>query len=318
MSAATESKVRPDSAPEPCTGTARPNLFIVGAPRCGTTSMHGYLDQHPDIFMSPVKEPLHFGRELYSDGWPTIRNRNDYLRLFEKADREDHFGESTPWYLYSRTASGEIHEFSPSARILIMLRNPVDTMYSLHRKHVLDGFERIADFEQALVAQEERRETSTESSPSRDFRFSVSLRDVVGFADQVERYLREFGHARVRIVLFEDLRADPQATYRDILRFIGVRDDVAVDLQSRNEGRAPRSKTLNAACNAALGQLGAVAPGRRPSVARRALTKMKALNATATVPPMPAAVRRRLTEECRPDIERLSRLMDRDLSPWLA
>src|SRR5262249_50339658 len=133
----------------------KPDLFIVGAPRCGTTAMYTYLGQHPDIFMSARKEPHFFGTDFSS---PALdRDEQTYLALFTGARNETRAGEASVFYLCSRRAAKEIHAFSPSARIIIMLRNPVEMMYSLHSRHVLTGNEDINDFGTALAAAAERK-----------------------------------------------------------------------------------------------------------------------------------------------------------------
>src|SRR5882672_7839349 len=126
----------------------KPNLFIVGAPRCGTTSMYDYLKQHPDVFMPEVKEPHFLGTDLTSSRF--IRDEGKYQALFATAKNEKRIGEASVWQLYSKIAAYEIKEYSPTARVIIMLRNPVDMMYSLYGQHIFSGDEEISDFEEAL------------------------------------------------------------------------------------------------------------------------------------------------------------------------
>src|SRR5262245_23105956 len=116
----------------------RPNFFIAGAPRCGTTSLWAYLRQHPDIFMC-AKEPHAFGRDLDSNGtgrFEEFRELDRYLRLFEKAGAAKRVGDASPFYLYSRSAPAEIKSFDPEAKIIIVLRNPVDMVYSVYQKQL--------------------------------------------------------------------------------------------------------------------------------------------------------------------------------------
>jgi hypothetical protein len=110
----------------------KPDFFIVGAPRSGTSSMMNYLEEHPDIFMArpPGDEPHFFGTDL-SAPW-SIADERSYLSLFDDAKDEIRAGEKSVSYLYSKRAAVEIKEFQPSAKIIIMLRNPVDVIYSIH------------------------------------------------------------------------------------------------------------------------------------------------------------------------------------------
>src|SRR2546429_216975 len=112
-----------------------PTFFIVGAPRCGTSSLASYLDAHPRIFMSKPKEPHHFGRDLEIRVRP-YASRESYLRLFEGVDA-DHAGDASVLYLYSSTAPDEILALNPDARIIIMLRDPLEMIPSLHTRNLL-------------------------------------------------------------------------------------------------------------------------------------------------------------------------------------
>ena len=96
--------------------------------------MHSYLDQHPDILMSSLKEPYYFAEDL-NIPWK-IRNLDDYLSLFYDRDNSVYCGESSPLYMYSKTAASSISRYNPKARILVMLRNPVDFLWSLHGQYL--------------------------------------------------------------------------------------------------------------------------------------------------------------------------------------
>ena len=129
----------------------KPDFFIVGAPKCGTTALANYLGQHPDIFMAKQKESHHFATDLipYDDYW---RNRNHYLKIFQEAKENQIIGEASVFYLLSQEAAKNIKKFSPNAKIIIMLRNPVDLLYSHYFQAVYNGRETITDFEKALGA----------------------------------------------------------------------------------------------------------------------------------------------------------------------
>ena len=134
----------------------KPDFFIVGAPRCGTTAMYEYLRVHPDVYMPLHKEPMYFGQDLTQ--LHVRLTERDYLALFAEARPGQRIGEATTWYLFSKTAASEIRDFSPDARIIIMLRHPVDVMYSLHRELLFYRGETIDDFAEALAAEADRRE----------------------------------------------------------------------------------------------------------------------------------------------------------------
>src|SRR3979411_724122 len=104
-----------------------PDVFIVGAPRCGTTALYTYLKDHPEIFMSPIKEPEFF-TDFLGEG-RRVRTEAEYLNCFGGVRDEKRIGEASVSYLASRTSARAIKGFSPLAMIIIMLRNPVDVMY---------------------------------------------------------------------------------------------------------------------------------------------------------------------------------------------
>ena len=110
--------------------TRWPDTFVIGAPRCGTSAMHAYLGQHPQVYMSSRKEPLFFAPDLRGLPGDRIGDTHAYLALFEDATDQRRVGEASPYYLYSAHASDAIRRQCPDPRIIVMLRNPADMMYS--------------------------------------------------------------------------------------------------------------------------------------------------------------------------------------------
>ena len=183
------------------TSPRRPDFFLVGAPKCGTTAMHLYLSLHPDVFMPAIKEINYFGSDL-TYNLPYLVSPEDYVAFFAAAGDQHRVGESSVMYLYSRRAAGEIHRYNPGARILIMLRNPVETMYAHHSQLVSTADENILDFEEALAAEERRFQGQDipELTLITDYLF---YRQIVRFSKQVSRYFNIFGRERVHVVLFD-------------------------------------------------------------------------------------------------------------------
>jgi hypothetical protein len=133
----------------------RPDFFIVGAFKSGTTALYEYLRQHPQVFMPFHKEPLFFGDDLTRRyGRMTL---DHYLSLFKEAGEGQRVGEASAWYLYSQCAANEIRGFSADAQIIVMLRNPVDVMHAQHSQLLFNAAEDIPDFGAALEAEPSRR-----------------------------------------------------------------------------------------------------------------------------------------------------------------
>jgi Sulfotransferase domain len=291
-----------------------PDFFIVGAPKCGTTAMYEYLRQHPAIFMPFHKEPLYFGSDL------TRRygamSREDYLRLFSAARPDDRAGEASAWYLYSTRAAGEIAEASPSARIVAMFRDPIDVMYAQHSQLLFSEQEDIEDFATALDAEEDRA-AGRRLPPGPIRPENLLYRRMVRFAEQLERYLDRFGRDRVHTIVHDDLRADLPGEYRRLLEFLNVDPEFVPDFTPANENKRVRRRWLQRLIwNPPL--LRPLIPAMRRFPAVHALrARLLSLNSVrAARPPMDPALRSRLRDELRPEIERLGRLIERDLSAW--
>ncbi|MGK2913904.1 MAG: sulfotransferase domain-containing protein [Porticoccaceae bacterium] len=133
----------------------KPNFFIIGGPKCGTTSLAHYLGEHPDIFMSDLKEPFYFSPDVIRS--KDIETEASYLKLFAKADaRHVAIGEGSTSYLYSDVAVSEIMRFNPEARFIVCLRNPVEMVHSLHSQRLYVEMEDIEDFRQAWLTQDRK------------------------------------------------------------------------------------------------------------------------------------------------------------------
>ncbi len=189
-----------------------PNFFIVGAPKCGTTAMYNYLAAHPDVFMPRTKEPTFFAQDLdegkRGDDRLFTRDLDQYLALFSDWRGERRVGEGSVWYLYSKIAADQIKQFAPDARIIVMLRDPVEMMHSLHAHRLARGAEDLESFEEALRAEKDR--ANGERFPKHAYVLKGLLyTEVVKYASQVEEYLNTFGRDRVLVLIFEEFVATP-------------------------------------------------------------------------------------------------------------
>lgn len=285
----------------------RPNFFIVGAAKSGTTSMLHYLGQHPEIAMPQRREPIFFGRDLASHT-KRICKLDDYLQLFAECGSKKVVGEKTVWYLYSRTAAEEIKEFDKNAKILILLRNPVDVVHSLHHQFLSTGNEDVESFDRALALESDR--AAGRALPnSAHFPAGLLYTRVPLYCDQVARYLQAFGRDNVLIVSFEEFSHRTAKTYAGALSFLEVSQGFAPEFVTYNKKTRPRVKQLENVGG------GASSPFRLlPSSLRWRLRRLNRVEDKRAA--MSAATRARLQEMFRPDIERLSALLDRDFTPW--
>lgn len=284
-----------------------PNLFIVGAPKCGTTALYTYLRDHPQIYMSPLKEPQYFADDLRGER-RRIRTLEEYQQCFAGARDEVIIGEASTAYLASPNAAQKIKAVSPDARIIIMLRNPVDKMYSRFNDARFNNREPHESFHAALAAEER-------NGPSMGLGYRGSAR----YVEQVRRYLEVFGRDRVHIILFEDFTERTAATYEDVLRFLGVPSDGRSEFPVVNPRRSARNMELQEFVRRpprSLRLMGRTVVPR--SIRRRIRGWFSAVNVDSSPPPpLSSDLRRRLTSELADEIENLGRLIGRDLSRWL-
>lgn len=297
-----------------------PNLFIVGAAKAGTTSLYEYLRGHPEVYMSAVKEPAYFSpdvppaRPSYQYG----RDEARYLELFSGAPPTARLvGEASTYYLPSHEAPRLIAQLSPDARIVVMLRNPIDTMYSMHAHRLSWGVETIADFAAALEADltADRGGAKRAANVSR----AGTYRDRTRYADHLPRWLEAFPGA-VKTIIFEDFYARPQAAFTELLGFLGVATDYrppefAVHNPRHERRRGPvrwllKNRATTWTARTLLPRtLGVERTGR---LLRR--FRLSSINRrTVERAPLEAGLRQRLQDELSPDVERLSALLGRDL-----
>jgi Sulfotransferase family len=289
-----------------------PNFLVVGAMKSGTTALYYYLEQHPQIYMSPVKEPDFFCLEGQKDADAnSVTDIEAYRDLFKGVSDERAFGEASHCYLYEPGAVDRIRHYVPEARFIAILRNPIDRAYSHYLHMVRNGTEPVADFAQAL------REEEIGAHPGRTFQ------DYIGvglYHGQLKRYFDTFGRHRIRVYLYEDLSNAPLGTLRDAFRFLGVDDTFVPDVSlRRNVSGEPKHKSLDRFLqrpNPVKRVLKLYLPAGLRWRLSEVVDTLKTRNLTQPAP-LPREVRQQLIEVYREDVRNLAGLIDRDLSGWL-
>jgi hypothetical protein len=219
----------------------KPNFFIVGAAKAGTTSLYSYLDKHPDVFMSPIKEPHYFSKDIRCSNFTQegcrnacfdikeyllsdklenkhisfIDNIEDYLQLFREVKNEDFLGEVSTGYLYSKVAAKEIYDFNPDAKIIIVLRNPVQRTYSHWKMNVASGVENI----DIPVVQAIKKDYN---SINKGYCQSHLYIELGQYSHQIKRYTDIFPKNNIKILFFDDLKNDADAFMSDIYKFLNI------------------------------------------------------------------------------------------------
>ena len=299
----------------------KPDFFIVGAPKCGTSAMAHYLSAHPDIFLAR-KEMHVFGQDLRFSPQFYRRDLSTYLSEFDKWEGQKRGGEASVWYLYSTQAAAEIKAFNPDARIIIMLRDPVEMAHSLYHQFRYDRNEQLGTFEEALEAEADRR---AGGRVGRRAYFADGLRyhDVGAYTEQIRRYFDVFGRERVHMVVYDDFATNAAAACRATLDFLEI-DSKALPRQFKvvNPAKVVRHPALHAVMHEPLLRKAALAI--RPLVPRRVFSWLQSIDdalrrrstGVAERPLLAMETRQQLKRDFAPEVARLSELLNRDLTHW--
>jgi hypothetical protein len=297
-----------------------PDFLIIGAPKAGTTSLYRYLKTHPQIFMTPVKEPRYMA---FPDRKPTFRGTagrrfnsevvwrfDDYCKLFAGRRDERVAGEASATYLWSEHAPATIRRIVPAAKLIAILRDPVTRAHShfCHNRRL--GREPFADFRDALDAESERS--------AHGWNPNIRYRDRGRYGEQMARYLAVFPREQLLVVLQEDLHARPAEVLARLCRFLDVDDTVDFDTTERHnvtEG-IPRRIWLGRLF-AAESSVKNAARRVIPESVRSALFERFYHTNLEPRPPLDPDIRRMLRAEFRADILMLEDLIGRDLAAWL-
>lgn len=287
----------------------KPNFFIVGAPKAGTTSLAFWLSAHPNVYFSPEKEPHHFN----SDDHRSYPDLAAYEALFQGAT-EEHLaiGEASTWYLYSKEAANNIEAYRSDARYIVCLRNPIEMAYSLHEQKVFLGYEHILDFEKAWSLNADRAEGKMTSTWCRNPRH-LDYGSACLIGEQLERLLSTVQRSKVHTLLLDDVKDNPRQHYLKVLSFLGLPDDGREIFPLRNPAKERKSKLAHTLMQAMV--LLKETLGIRKSFGL--LGGLEKKNVTyRDRDPLSPAMRLVLENHFRDDIKRLSGLLDRDLSHW--
>ena len=301
----------------------RPSFFFVGHPRSGSGLLDSFLAGHPDISMAR-KELHYFGADLRYHDPP--RGLENYLQHFKAAPKSAKvIGESSTWMLISQQAAAELRAFTRGeARVLMTLREPASWLQSLHSHLVFTGDEDIEDFGAALDAEPDRR------AGRRLPRWSIPAnathyRAHTAYAAQVRRYLDAFGPEQVKVLILDDLFADPEGTFDDVLRWLGLPTQfpgraalLAGSARARNSNRTVRSTWVRDQVNRPDHRrvLEGVDPAPVPGVGMLIRAARRLNIRYVDRPPADPQVVAALRAAVRPEVEALEALLGRPLPTW--
>ncbi len=291
-----------------------PNFLIIGAAKAGTTALHNYLQQHPQIYLTPDKETNFFAFEGIDIDFQgigdealkkfSITDLATYQKQFIAVTNESAIGEACPLYLYHSESAKKIYHYIPNCRLIIILRNPIDRAYANYLHLIRDGREPLQDFNQALELEPQRIANNWE--------WFWHYIQVGYYSRQIKRYYDLFKRQKIAIYLYEDLTASPINLLQDIFRFLEVDNNFIPDFSIRpNKSGIPKNKLLH--------QL-LMKPNPIKSLFKPlfpASIRQKIQHRNLAKPQMSSETRQKLTQLFREDILACQDLIQRDLSSWL-
>lgn len=300
-----------------------PNFLIIGAPKCGTTSLYHYLDQHPQIYMSPIKEPMFFVLEGKSHELPPglekdgkkrpVYDLEAYQSLFTNVVDEIAIGEASIQYLYSSKAPDRIKHHIPDALLIAVLRDPAERAYSSYLMSVRRGFETLG-FSEAIQAELQQ--------PESGLKWWEKRRNLeVGFYHRhLQEYYRRFHTEQIGIYFYHDLKTDPRQVMKNIFRFLGVDISFSPDLGVQHLVSGIPKNALSRLLSRTIEKMPIKGLLKSMIPARAGHRLIYAVESRIMVkpPPLEPEIRADLIEIFKEDVLKLEDLLQCDLSPWLS
>lgn len=295
--------------------TTMPNFLLIGANKAGTTSLHNYLKQHPEIYMSRIKEPSFFSLEgktvdrSQRNYESVINNLEDYQALFKKASSHKAIGESSTSYLCNPEAPGRIKKYIPNVKLIAILRNPVDRAYSNYLMHLGWGLEDTFDFSKAIDLAKQR---GTDNYLKNWHYTRLSF-----YYEQLTRYFEIFDRHQIKIYLYEDWKNNPNSVIEDIFRFLEVDENFRPDMSvKQNTSDNHRKELVRQYWDKKYPVFKQLIKQIIPPAFRSSLVK-QIEKRNFIKPSLEPEMRKFLIDSYREDILQLQNLIHRDLSLWL-
>lgn len=301
-----------------------PNFFVVGAARSATTSLDQYLRRHPEIYMALKKETHYFSVKHYPACFKgpgddnlnrrIVRDEVQYSQLFANTVGKKTIGEASAFYLCSPGTAEQMAQAVPDAKIIMILREPVARAYSAYMFLIRDGRETLG-FAESLSLEEERKQ--------KDFEPMWWYKEVSLYYKQVKRYLDVFGVQQVKILLYDEFLSNPQLVLREVFTFLGVKEDVAIDISVRhNTAGVPKSRWIYNFVNNFINNPGPLEKGIKSLVPLQLRGKLGSKTLEKIIQPVPidshvnSQMHAQLTEYFAEDVMKLEDLLHRDFPSW--
>jgi len=296
---------------------SKTDFFIVGAPKCGTSALAVYLNDRSDVFMTDPKEPHFFATDFRK--YREVESEDEYGNLYSRASKNQLLGDASVFHLYSKNAVELIRDYNENAKIIVMLRNPVDLVHSFHSQVLFTHDEDVADFSTAWNLCADRRKGNKIPPACRESKLLL-YDEIAGYRVQLERLFSAFPRESVCVVLFQNFIVDTSAEFRRISRFLGLPDEHRSDFPRVNPNRRHRSALLS---NILYKK---VRPLRTPVKYLKSILRIKQFGMLGKLRrmelkyeerrPITDSVRAELVSTYKKDVEYVEQLLDRPLPDW--
>ncbi len=295
-----------------------PNLFIIGAPKSGTTALAEYLGSHNNIFVTTPKEPHYFATDL--DDYCVVKTDKEYKSLFTKTTGlEKVLSEASVYYMYSEVAIANMAKYCPDAKLIAMLRNPVDMVYSMHSQLLQSANENILSFKEAWASVPDRQ-SGNKIPPGCKCSKVLDYHNIAKYAHQLKRVYDHYPKNQVQIVLFDDFIENPLSTYKEALRFLDIPYDERHYFPVVNSNTRPRSYFIDSFIKKQNPSVMLAKNLLKKLIGKSQLGLLEKLDSINTLPhkrlPLEDTLRREIISVYQDDIAELQSLLAIDLSNW--
>jgi hypothetical protein len=296
-----------------------PNFLIIGAAKSGTTAVHAYINQHPDIFMSDPKELRFFSYTgLPPKGLPDVyihqgvTKLEEYQLCFQNVADEKIVGEASPMYLYTPGTAERIKQVIPDVKMLAILRNPIDRAFSAYMHAIRDWIEPAGSFKEALQFEQERINAG--------WGMLWHYTNAGFYFKQLTRYYLVFNSDQIKVVLYDDLVNDVSALLVDIFAFLEIDTTFKPDITAHpNVSGFPKSQNYHKFLYQLFMKDNPIKRLSRhivpKSMRQKSMIQLRSMNLEKRA--MPLEIRRQLIQLYYDDIKNLEELIHRDLSLWV-
>lgn len=298
--------------------TPPPDFVIAGVAKCGSTALYEYFREHPQVFMTALKEPHFFAADLLSPRY--IKDKSRYLKLFEKAPEGAVRGEASVHYINSQCAVDRLLSHNPAVKIIILLRNPLDLLRSWHDNMLYNGAEEIKNLEEAWHAQYERAKGRNIPTPMLGREWKLQYREFCCIGQLAARIAQQVPREQLQFMLLDDLIEDQESFHRQATEFLGVDYFEMASRESVNPAKRSRFVWLTRFLVWGKFVNNRYVQSMAPWFDRigfHPLRMLRIANTLSHTPEKPSEeFRQELYRFFKAEIDTLERLLDRSLDHW--